>query len=94
MAKRFQPPEICPVCGEDVPRNARACPECGACEESGWSEGAEAIDAVGGGSEEFDYDRFVEEEFGQPPRKPAIGWLWWLVALVLLLLMLLPLFLR
>ncbi len=28
----------CPVCGADVPRRAKACPECGACEKSGWSE--------------------------------------------------------
>lgn len=28
----------CPVCGADVPRKAKACPECGACEKSGWSE--------------------------------------------------------
>lgn len=28
----------CPVCGEDVPRKAKSCPSCGACERSGWSE--------------------------------------------------------
>ena len=33
-------PEICPVCGADVPHIARACPECGADERSGWSENA------------------------------------------------------
>ena len=27
---------ICPVCGEEVPRKAKSCPECGACEKSGW----------------------------------------------------------
>jgi len=30
----------CPVCGMDVPRAAKSCPECGACEKSGWSEDA------------------------------------------------------
>ena len=34
--KPRRPPEVCPVCGEDVPPNAKACPECGACHESGW----------------------------------------------------------
>jgi hypothetical protein len=92
MTKRFQAPDICPVCGEDVPRNAKACPECGADEESGWKEGALEADSVGTGSDEFDYERFVDEEFGRSgPEKPAIGWLWWLVALLLLLLMILPL---
>ena len=28
----------CQVCGADVPRKAKSCPECGACEKSGWSE--------------------------------------------------------
>lgn len=28
----------CPVCGADVPRKAKSCPECGACDKSGWSE--------------------------------------------------------
>jgi hypothetical protein len=28
----------CPVCGALVPRKAKACPECGACEKSGWSD--------------------------------------------------------
>ena len=35
-------PEECPVCGEDVPRGALACPECGADERSGWREDAVA----------------------------------------------------
>ncbi|HEY3901149.1 MAG TPA: hypothetical protein VGM54_21240 [Chthoniobacter sp.] len=28
----------CPICGAEVPRRAKACPDCGACEKSGWSE--------------------------------------------------------
>jgi hypothetical protein len=85
MAKPSRPPEICPVCGEDVPRNAKACPECGADEQSGWKEDALEIDAVGGDADEFDYDRFVQEEFGGKVSKPAIGWFWWAVAAVLLI---------
>lgn len=30
-------PDECPVCGADVPRNARSCPGCGADERSGWN---------------------------------------------------------
>ena len=46
MQRKFQPPETCPVCGEDVPRTARACPECGADERSGWKEDAAIYDAL------------------------------------------------
>ena len=30
----------CPICGADVPIKARACPECGSDEKTGWSEAA------------------------------------------------------
>jgi len=36
---------VCPVCGEEVPIKALACPECGADDETGWSEDA-AYDEV------------------------------------------------
>jgi endogenous inhibitor of DNA gyrase (YacG/DUF329 family) len=48
-------PVICPVCGEDVPRGALACPECGADHNSGWRENAESYDGIDL-PEEFDYD--------------------------------------
>lgn len=77
------PPEICPNCGAEVPARARACPECGACPETGWSERADA-DAAGIPDEGFDYQRFVEEEFGAPKVRPrALRWWWWAVGLVL-----------
>jgi len=34
----FTPPGECPVCGENVPRNAQACPGCGADARTGWNE--------------------------------------------------------
>jgi hypothetical protein len=79
------------VCGADVPRKARACPGCGADERTGWSERAEA-QRLGLPDDEFDYDEFVREEFGEPgrARRPApprgISWFWWLVAVGLVLL--------
>ncbi len=76
------PPEICPNCGAQVPPNARACPECGADEQTGWSE-----EARSGGldlpEEHFDYDDFVKREFGKEGPKPrGIPWFWWAVALL------------
>jgi hypothetical protein len=80
------PPEVCPNCGADVPPTAKACPECGADEQTGWSD----TPHVGNPNipdDEFDYDEFVKEEFGQgsgriKPR--GIHWLWWATALVLI----------
>jgi zinc-ribbon domain len=77
------PPETCPNCGTDVPRNAKACPECGADDNTGWSDDAYAS-SLGLPDEEFDHDEFVKEEFGSGAGKPrGISWLWWLVALLL-----------
>jgi hypothetical protein len=71
----------CPVCGECVPRNAKACPECGACEKSGWS--ADAADD-GSPDEDFDYDRFVADEFGGKRKTTGKEKFWWWAALLVL----------
>jgi hypothetical protein len=76
-------PEICPNCGAEVPRKARACPECGADEATGWSEkaGASGLDLP---DENFDYDDFVKREFGEKSPVPrGVAWYWWVVALAL-----------
>ncbi|HZV37023.1 MAG TPA: zinc-ribbon domain-containing protein [Verrucomicrobiae bacterium] len=75
---------ICPNCGADVPPQAKACPECGSCEETGWSEAAETGD-LDLPDDEFNYDEFVKKEFGGPSPKPrGISWFWWVVALLLI----------
>lgn len=69
-----------------MPPKARACPECGADEETGWSERAEA-QRLGLPDDEFDYDEFAKEEFGGAKREVrprGIGLMWWMVAIVLL----------
>lgn len=77
-------PEICPICGHDVPTNARACPECGADSETGWGEddGAGGLDMP---EDEFDYDEFVAREFGSGARPPGIKAIWWVTAIVLII---------
>lgn len=79
-------PEICPNCGAEVPPKARACPECGADEQTGWSERA-AAQRLGIPDDEFDYDEFVKGEFGDGKKspRPRIGWFWWLVAIGLII---------
>ena len=77
------PPEVCPHCGADVPPNARACPGCGADEHTGWSEEA-AASGLNLPDEEFDYEGFVEEEFGTKKSKPrGVRWIWWAVGAAL-----------
>ena len=77
-------PEICPNCGAIVPTGAKSCPGCGADEQTGWSETAVA-DRLGIPDDNFDYDKFVQEEFAPAPVKPrGIHWLWWVTGIALL----------
>jgi len=86
------PPDNCPNCGAEVPAGAKACPACGADEKTGWSEEAH----VGGlnlPDETFDYDEFVDREFGKKKVLPhGISWFWWAVAIVLAALFLAAMF--
>lgn len=77
----MSPPETCPNCGAEVPPRARACPECGADDQTGWSEAARS-DGLGLPDDSFDYNDFVKREFGgQGPVPRGIHWFWWVVAL-------------
>lgn len=85
MASSFDRPDFCPYCGTEIPEKARACPGCGSCEKTGWSENADAqrLDLP---DEEFDYEDFVNREFNTPARRPpGIRKLWWAVGIFLLL---------
>jgi hypothetical protein len=85
-------PEVCPNCGALVPDNARACPECGSDEETGWSDRAQAqrLDLP---DDEFDYDEFVRDEFGEGNSGKAkralqikphgLNWIWWVAGVLL-----------
>jgi hypothetical protein len=76
-------PENCPNCGADVPPGARACPECGADDQTGWSDEASASH-LALPDDSFDYNEFVEREFGRKKPQPhGIKWYWWLAAIAL-----------
>ncbi len=77
------PPEFCPHCGAEVPPHAKACPQCGSDEHTGWSEQAR-YDALDLPESEFDHAEFVAREFGKPSPVPwGVHWSWWLVAAAL-----------
>ncbi|MBP6506572.1 MAG: zinc ribbon domain-containing protein [Opitutaceae bacterium] len=78
------PPSECPVCGAAVPPQARACPECGADERSGWNEESTRYDGLDLPAEAFDDEQTAPRS---NPRNMARHW--WLVALVLIVLSLL-----
>jgi predicted amidophosphoribosyltransferase len=76
----FVPPNECPVCGEPVPRDARACPGCGADERSGWNEEATRYDGL-----DLPDEAFAESE--RSARRQHTRGLWPVIGLGLLILL-------
>jgi hypothetical protein len=74
----FTPPDTCPVCGEAVPRGARACPGCGADERSGWDEETTRGDAL-----DLPDAAYRDEAEPAKPRSTRAG-LWLVIGLGLL----------
>ncbi|MEY2519338.1 MAG: hypothetical protein QOF24_1097 [Verrucomicrobiota bacterium] len=81
---RLKAPEICPVCGETVPRKALACPECGADHNSGWREDADTYGGLDLPDQDFNYDEFVREEFGSSFKPAGIKTIWWITAILII----------
>jgi hypothetical protein len=88
------PPDTfpCPACGEDVPSKAKACPHCGACKKSGWSEESDIYDGLDLPEEDFKYEKFVEEEFGEPHKPSGKELFWKITAAVLLVVVIVLIF--
>ena len=85
-------PEVCPVCNEDVPPGALACPECGADHKSGWREDAEGYDGLNLPDEDFNYDDFVKQEFGPRVKPSGLKVIWWIAGIVLIVALILMYF--
>jgi hypothetical protein len=84
--KRFRPrtPEVCPVCGEKVRRDALACSQCGADHNSGWREDADTYDGVDLPEDDFNYGDFVKQEFGSRAKPAGLKTIWWIVGIALI----------
>ena len=75
-----------------MPRGSAACDDCGACAKSGWKSDAHTYDGLDLPDEDFDYDDFIQREFGQS-NGTKIGLtkeqFWRIVAAILLAVMIL-----
>ena len=74
----------CPICGKTVPAKASSCPNCGACDKTGWNEQKTAYDGIDLPDEDFDYDKFTAEEFGTPKKAKGPALIWKITAVILL----------
>ena len=81
MPERMPPPE-CANCGTEIPPRAKACPECGADERTGWRE-ADVYDGLDLPSSAFD----DETTPPRPARRTGHAWYWWAVGVALILLL-------
>ena len=74
---------VCPGCKPSKPkRNKKR--RVAATSRKSWEQD-ESMDGVDLPDEDFDYDDFVEREFGKKPhRRIGIKWYWWLTAAIVL----------
>ena len=83
--KPLPPPAECSNCGATIPRSAKACPECGADERTGWRETSLYDDL------DLPESAWSDEGGSKPethtPRVNGVPWYWWCVGAVLLALL-------
>ena len=83
MSDSRPPPAACANCGAAIPRHAKACPECGADERTGWRETSVYDD--------LDLPDSAYDDPPQPgptpPRVNGVAWYWWVVGAVLVVLL-------
>lgn len=75
-------PDECAICGAAIPRGAKACPECGADERTGWREQSlyDGLDLPDDGTD----GGLPSGARGSPRRVNGIPWYWWLVGVLVL----------
>ena len=76
---------ICPGCGDEVKVGSPGCPRCDnldpwEIEENQIQDGLDLP-----GDDDFDYEEFVEKEFGDNIPGKGIRLFWWITAVILLI---------
>ncbi|MBK9990817.1 MAG: zinc ribbon domain-containing protein [Verrucomicrobia bacterium] len=79
---RRSAPEHCANCGAAIPPSARACPECGADERTGWAE-----QDIYDGLDLPEDDETQERNNRSHQNRQTNRWFWLYVAIVLILLL-------
>ncbi len=88
---------MCPGCGAEVRVGSAGCPKCtvtprkkkrAVVEKKSWEQD-EIHDGLNLPDDEFNYEEFLEEEFGGGKKKRGKDFFWWCVAVVLLVAMVL-----
>jgi hypothetical protein len=76
----------CAVCSNSAKSNRKKQPRKKKPVKKSWEQD-EIYDGLDLPDDDFDYDKFVEDEFGNsdqaPHRKIGIAWYWWVTALIL-----------
>jgi len=86
MSEATVPPDECANCGAPIPRSARACPECGADERSGWRE-PDPYDGLNLPAEAYADEEPPTGKSPAPPKINGIAWYWWIAGMVVLVML-------
>lgn len=72
----------CSHCGGEIKASATFCRHCGSSDSDGWSDGEEGYET----DDDFDYEGFVEDNFGESDANVRTPVHWRTVAVILLVL--------
>jgi hypothetical protein len=72
----------CPHCGAAVRTGARFCRHCGSSDDDGWRDADHSYDDQ---DDDFDYDRFIQDEFATTMANTRTRPIWRFAAVVLLM---------
>jgi hypothetical protein len=86
MSKPPPAPAECANCGAAIPPHAKACPDCGADERTGWREQS-IYDDMDLPDEAWRDDADAPAQPHVSPRVNGVPWYWWVVGAVLLALL-------